>query len=35
MEKLMDKAEWDPMLESFIISLSSIVFKVLVFISAA
>ena len=34
-EKIMEKADWDPMLESFIISLSSILLKVLVFISAA
>ena len=35
MWKLMDKAEWDPMLETFIQSLTSIILKILVFISAA
>ena len=29
MEKFMEKADWDPMLESFIVSLSSIIFKTL------
>jgi small conductance mechanosensitive channel len=33
--KVMDKNDWDPMLESFIASLISIVVKVLVIISAA
>jgi small conductance mechanosensitive channel len=33
--KVMDKNDWDPMLESFIASLISIVAKVLVIISAA
>lgn len=35
MHKIMKKAKWDPMLESFILSLTSIVLKILVFISAA
>lgn len=35
MEKLMEKAEWDPMLESFISSLVAMILKVLVIISAA
>lgn len=35
MWKLMDTADWDPMLETFIQSLTSIIIKILVFISAA
>lgn len=35
MQKVMDKAAWDEMLESFIQSLTSIILKVLVFIAAA
>lgn len=34
-EKIMLRNDWDPMLESFIISLSSMILKVLVFITAA
>ena len=34
-QKVMDKNDWDPMLESFISSLLSIVLKVLVIITAA
>lgn len=35
LERLMEKYDWDPMLETFIVSLTNIIMKVLVFISAA
>lgn len=35
LEKIMEKNDWDPMLETFIVSLANIIMKVLVFVSAA